>query len=332
MTLGGGIRVGTISVAGDLITANVGDFITQLGSTGNATVSTNVTQGSVIDVRFTSGVFNTTTPGNLQINGANVASYPVATAATTQYVNFNANIGDYITQPSTGANATVIVPHSGFDANTTNPFDFRIKLNSGNFTTGSGNLQLNSSNVNAYPQNIACTTDITAIYTNANVFELNVKDSTGLANISGVPTNSYVGDILRVGVSVAGSPNTQGTIGFDESRFDQGTLAMPGTLTVDIDSGWITGYLPGQIPNVANYEFEVQVYKRDYANYITSKLFTLTVLGDLYNEVNWLTPSYLGTIENGAVSDLYVEALSTENKSVFYLDHLCVHLFNKSIT
>jgi hypothetical protein len=318
LTLGGGIRVGTISIAGDLISANIGDFITQIGSTANATVTTNTVQGTVVDVRFTSGAFNTVTPGNLQINGANVGIYPVSTAATTQYVNFNANIGDYITQPSTGANATVIVPHSGFNANTVNPFNFRIRLDSGNFTTGAGNLQLNGANVNAYPENIACTTDITAIYTTSDVFELNVKDSTGLANIAGTSTGSYVGDVLAVGVTVAGSPNTQGTIGFDESRFDQGTLVMPGTLTVDIDSGWITGYLPGQIPNVADYEFEVQVYKRDYANYITSKLFTITVLGDLYNEVNWLTPSYLGTIENGSVSDLYVEALSTVNKSIFY--------------
>lgn len=318
LTLGGGIRVGTISVAGALITANIGDFITQVGSTANATVTISTSQGSVVDVRFTAGVFDILTPGNLKINGANIATYPVATSASTQYVHFAANVGDYITQPSTGANATVIVPHSGFDANTANPFDFRIKLNSGNFTTGSGNLRINGADVNSYPQNIVCSTSVTAIYTNANVFELNVKDSTGLANIAGVSTSSYVSDILAVGVSVAGSPNTQGTIGFDESRFDQGTLAMPGTLTVDINSGWITGYLPGQIPNVAEYDFEVQVYKKDYITYTTSKLFTIRVLGDLYNEVTWLTPSYLGTIENGSVSDLYVEALSTENKSIFY--------------
>lgn len=318
LTLGGGIRVGTISLGGNLITANVGNFITQIGSTANATVIANVSQGTVVDVRFISGAFNTLTPGNLRINGANIGSFPVATAASTQDVYFSANVGDFITQPSTGANATVITAHNGYDTNTTSPFDFRIRLTSGNFTTGSGNLQVNGANVNAYPQNIACTTDITAIYSTLDVFRLNVKDSTGLANIAGVSTSSYVSDILAVGVSVAGAPNTQGTIGFDEEKFDQGTLAMPGTLTVDIDSGWITGYLPNQIPNRADYQFELQVYKRDYANYATIKLFTLSVLGDLYNEVNWLTPSYLGTIQNGAVSDLYVEALSTLNKSIFY--------------
>jgi len=318
LTLGGGIRVGTISIGGNLITANVGNFITQLGSTGNATVIANVSQGTVIDVRFTSGAFNTLTPGNLQINGANIGSFPVATAASTQDVYFEANVGDFITQPSTGANATVITAHNGYNANTNNPFDYRIRLTSGNFAVASGNLQLNGANVNAYPQNIACTTDITAIYSTPDVFRLNVKDSTGIANIAGTSTSSYVSDILAVGVTVAGAPNTQGTIGFDEERFDQGTLAMPGTLTIDIDSGWITGYLPGQIPNRADYQFELQVYKRDYANYVTNKLFTLTVLGDLYNEVNWLTPSDLGTIQNGAVSDLYVEALSTLDKSIFY--------------
>lgn len=318
LSLDGGIRVGTINVAGSLITANIGDFITQFGSTGNATVTVDTIQGSIIDVIFTAGSFNTSSLGNLQINGANTASYPTSTEASTQYVNFKSNVGDYITQPSTGANAMVIVAHGGLNTNIANPFNFKIQLISGNFTVGSGNLQLNGANVNAYPKTIACTTDITAIYTNSNVFRLNIKDSTGLANIAGVTTSSYVSDILAVGVSVAGSPNTQGTVGFDESRFDQGTLTVPGTLSVDIDSGWITGYLPSQIPNIAEYEFAVEVYKRDYANYSTSKLFTITVLGDLFNEVNWLTPSYLGVIENGSVSDLYVEALSTENKSIFY--------------
>ena len=317
LTLGGGIRVGNISIAGSLVTANVGDFITQIGSTGNATVTSNVSRSAILNVRFTNGAF-VLNSGNLKVNGANVGSYPVATSASTQYVNFSASVGDYITQPSTGANATVIVSHTGFDDNTSNPYDFRIELNSGNFTTGSGNLRLNGTDVNAYPQNIACTTDITAIYTTANVFELNVKDSTGLANIAGVSTNSYVDNILSVGVNVNQNPNTQGTVGFDESRFDQGTLAMPGTLSIDINSGWITGYLPGQIPNKAEYEFEIEVYKKDYATYSTFKLFILTVLGDLYNEVDWLTPSYLGTIENGSVSDLYVEAISTENKDIFY--------------
>ena len=86
LTLGGGIRVGTISVGGNLVTANVGNFITQIGSTANATVIANVSQGTVIDVRFTSGAFNTLTPGNLRINGANIGSFPVALAASTQDV------------------------------------------------------------------------------------------------------------------------------------------------------------------------------------------------------------------------------------------------------
>jgi hypothetical protein len=64
--------------------------------------------------------------------------------------------------------------------------------------------------------------------------------------------------------------------------------------------------------------FEVVVYKRDYPAYQTSKLFTLTVLGDLNNKIDWVTPSNLGTIENGRVSDLYVTALSTKGKNVHY--------------
>ena len=320
LTVGGGLLIGTISVGGNLITANVGDFITQIGTTANATVVSNASQSSVLTVRFTDGTYTLDSlSANLKINGANVASYPVAKTSTVQYVNFIANVGDYITQPSTGANATVTVAHSGFNANTANPFKYRIKLNSGNFTTGAGNLRLNGVDFDAYPQTISCTTDITAIYqAGSPLFRLNVTDITGQANIAGSPTNSYVSSIVSVGVTVAGSPNTQGTIGFDESRFDQGTLAMPGTLSININSGWITGFLPDQIPNSATYQFVIQVNKRDYANYITTKLLELTVYGDLYNEVDWLTPSYLGTIENGSVSDLYIEAISTKNKTIYY--------------
>jgi hypothetical protein len=316
LTLGGGIVTGTISIAGNLVTANIGDYITQLGSTANATVTSNSSQSSVLTVRFTAGVF-TLNSGNLKINGANANSYPVATTSSIQYINFAANVGDYITQPSTSANAKVTVAHSGFDSNTANPYTIRVQLISGNFTLGSGNLALNGGNINTYPSSLACTTDIAVQYNDANLFALNVKSTTGYANIAGVTTGSYVSSILSVGVDLYGSPSTQGA-GFDSTKFDQGALSLPGTLAMNLNSGWLTGFLPGQISNSATYDFEVQVYKRDYSNYITTKLLTLTVLGDLYNEVTWLTPSYLGTIENGSVSDLSVTAISTLNKTIYY--------------
>jgi hypothetical protein len=123
--------------------------------------------------------------------------------------------------------------------------------------------------------------------------------------------------VNSVGVTL-GSLSHEGTIGYAESKFDQSPLFVPSGLTIDLNSGWMTGQLPAQTANETTYSFEVLVYKRDYQAYQTSQIFTLTVLGDLNNKINWITPSDLGTIENGRVSDLHVSAISTKGKSVRY--------------
>lgn len=309
LTVSGAILVGTIQILGNLVTANVGDFVTQTGSTANAQVTSNVVDGNNIPVRYLTGLF-TTGSGNLKINGANVASYPTSIVRYASAVGLTANVGDYITQTSTGANAQIT-------ANIISGLTAQVELISGTFTLGSGNISINGTAVNAYPSNVTATTDVEVTYNTSDVFYLNSTESTATVFIANASTNSTPISINSVGVTI-GSLATEGVTGFDEGKFDQGTLALPPGLSINPDTGWMTGQLPAQTVNQIDYDFEILVRKSDYPTYESSRLYTLTVLGDLNNRINWITPSNLGTIQNGKVSDLFLKALSTKGKPLVY--------------
>ena len=275
----------TLRLTGNtIVTGVVGTYITQTIGGANATI---------INVGITTGTINLS--GNI--------SY--------------ANVGDVIRQTTSVGEATVIGYNNSFNANIVNPNTLKVRFTSGAFDTV-GNITVNGTSVKARPTSIVCNTDIGAIYNTASLFYLNSTDSTARANVSGVLTWSYPTKVLSVGVDSDSDPNTQGNIGFDEQRFDQGSLSMPGTLAIDSASGWITGFLPAQVANSTTYNFLVKVSKRDYPEYVTDRLFTITILGSLNNNVNWLTPGYLGTIENGATCDLSVIAFSSQGKNVYY--------------
>jgi hypothetical protein len=276
----------TLRITGNtIVTGIVGTYITQTIGGANATI---------INVGVTTGTI--TLKGNI--------SY--------------ANVGDVIRQTTSVGQAIVIGFNNSFDANTVNPNTLRVRFTSGAFDTV-GNITVNGIGVAASPTSVVCNTDIGAIYNTTSLFYLNSTDSTARVNVSGALTYSYPTKILSVGVDVDTSPNTQGNIGFDEQRFDQGSLSMPGTLAINHTSGWITGFLPAQVANSTSYNFLVKVSKRDYPEYVTDSLFTITILGSLNNNVNWLTPGYLGTVENGSTCDLSVIAFSSQGKNVYYV-------------
>lgn len=292
----------------------------------------NLVNGDAIKVLDTSGfwqeatVNNFTTvrlSGNVRVSG-NVGDFlnqPLSGAnavvtgfsTTTGVIVFGGNViyanpGDFITQPSTGANATVAEAVSNGQA-------ARVTYTAGNFTTTGGNIQINGSNVNVYPTSITCQTDVSASYLTTETFVMNT--TAGWCFVNSANTLSIATSITSVGV-ILGSASTEGTIGFDEGRFDQGAIALPSGLSLEPDTGWITGQLPSQTINEVVYTFEVSVFKDLYPEYVTSRLYNLTVLGDLYNRIDWITPVDLGTIQNGDISDLMVQALSTRDKPLFY--------------
>ena len=371
----GNTNIGTLAVSADLITANVGDFITQFGSAANATVRANVVSSSTVPIEITAGTFTNGT-GNIKINGTFITAYPISSAFDDRLVT--ANAGDVITQTSSGATATItanvvsvvdipIVYTSGtftfnsgniqinatsidvyprsftgsatpvgitanvgdiitqtssgatatVTANVVSSLVIPVTFTSNIFTVGSGNITIDSTSVPAYPTNITAEADVGMVYNNANVFTLDSAAASAIVYINSVSTGATPTSVVSVGVTL-GLISTEGTIGYDESKFDQSPLAIAEGITLDIDSGWLTGRLPSLTANETNYLFEVLVYKRDYPAYQTSALFTLTILGDLNNKINWITPSNLGTIENGRVSDLSISAVSTKGKNVQY--------------
>ena len=97
---------------------------------------------------------------------------------------------------------------------------------------------------------------------------------------------------------------------------------LPG-ITLDADTGWLYGNITAQAETIKNFQFGVVVTKTVGNTNISSAtvFFTLPVVGDINNIVEWVSPKILGSIDNGAVSELYVEARSVVNKELIYTLH-----------
>ena len=309
LNLGGNSLVGTLTIFGTVISPKVGDFITQPSTGANATVTSNVSYAVAIPVVYTAGVFNIGS-GNILLNGATVNAYPINLTSAAMPLSVTANVGDIITQQTTGANATVLQTQPG-------GISLSVQFNSNVFALGSGNIAVNGSNVLLYPTSAVTQADIGATYNSLSPFIFNTQSSTSYVYVAGNNSWATPTRVISVGVST-GLPSTQGIIGYDEGKFDQGTLSLPQGLVIDQYSGWMTGTLPTQTINEITYDFSVIVNKRDYPGYTVDHQYSLTVLGDLNNTINWLTPSDLGTIENGAISDLFVKAISSKGKTLRY--------------
>ena len=123
-------------------------------------------------------------------------------------------------------------------------------------------------------------------------------------------------------------------ITFDSYGFDQIDLSLPSGLSIDHDTGWITGLLGTQVEEIKTYTFSVYCYKmvdttvwdtillawittpmKYYSPIVT---FTLTAIGDRSNTIDWYTPSDLGYITNGDISELSISAVSKLGKTLNY--------------
>jgi len=276
----------TIRLSGNtVVTGNVGDYITQAISSANATIS---------NISSTFGTIELA--GNLVL----------------------ANVGAYITQGSANA---IITSNAIYESSLT------VRHIAGTFSTTGGNISVNGVPANAYPTSATYFIDVAAVYNDTNTFTLGTVASSGIVNIAGVSTGARPFAFVSVGVSINGEidqDTAPAAVGYDEGKYDQGVLILPLTLlpeqnsVIDSTSGWITGYLPDLTDNETTYEFEINVYKRDYPTYRSSRIYTLTVLGDLNNTITWLTPANLGSIDNGAISDLSIKAISSKGKTLYY--------------
>ena len=99
------------------------------------------------------------------------------------------------------------------------------------------------------------------------------------------------------------------------------TNNLPGLL-LDPYSGWVYGKINAQSEALSTTTFGVVVSKLVSNNTVTlsstPRYFTLPVLGDVNNTIQWITASDLGSINNGLVSELSIQAKSKVNKTLIY--------------
>ena len=94
---------------------------------------------------------------------------------------------------------------------------------------------------------------------------------------------------------------------------------LPPGLTLNIDTGWLYGYLPNLGLTEITYAFTVRVYVTGNPSTISDPYsYSLTVNGPIDTNITWITPPNLGSIINGSTSQFYVAATNTANLSLTY--------------
>ena len=110
-----------------------------------------------------------------------------------------------------------------------------------------------------------------------------------------------------------------GSYDFTGEGFDQGGFTLPPGLQLDPNTGWLYGYIPDLGITELTYNFAIRVYKTGDPTVISDYYYySLNIVGSLSTGVTWLTPSDLGSIENGATSTLYVAAVNTSGIPLQY--------------
>lgn len=135
----------------------------------------------------------------------------------------------------------------------------------------------------------------------------------------------------QITYSIASTAGTFDAGGFDP--LDQGNNGLSGSfdlvtagnsnlpgLLLDAQTGWLYGKINPQTASLQTFTFGVQASKVIGANTYTSApvYFTLPVLGDVNNIIEWVSSSNLGSIDNGAVSEISIVAKSLVGKPLVY--------------
>lgn len=112
---------------------------------------------------------------------------------------------------------------------------------------------------------------------------------------------------------------------YDNKGYDQTDLSLPSGIFIDLETGWLLGSLGTTTSAETTYEFEVTAYVEiPISQTVTSRRnsqpvrFTLSVLSDVTDLVTWATDSDLGTIDNGQISTIAVEASTSKGTALTY--------------
>lgn len=108
-------------------------------------------------------------------------------------------------------------------------------------------------------------------------------------------------------------------VGFDTDSFDSSNFPMPMYVGLNNETGWYTGQIAAQVEH--RQEFTFQVFARKLNDFTLTgprNTFKLVVLGQVDEEVIWVTDSNLGLLDNGAISGLQIFAKSSAGKELVY--------------
>lgn len=107
--------------------------------------------------------------------------------------------------------------------------------------------------------------------------------------------------------------------GFDMDAFDSSEYPMPMYLGLNNTTGWYTGNIARQV--VARRDYVFQIYARKPYNRLLKgyrSTFIVTVLGQVDENITWITASNLGSLDNGSIAALRVEAVNDSGNSLRY--------------
>ena len=110
-------------------------------------------------------------------------------------------------------------------------------------------------------------------------------------------------------------------VGFDETGigFDRAETRLPPGLKVDIDTGFLYGYIPDVGLTDTTYTFGVTVKKKNNPD-IKSQInfFTMRIIGAIDTDIIWITPTRVATVNNGDISHATIKATASSGAPLQY--------------
>ena len=88
----------------------------------------------------------------------------------------------------------------------------------------------------------------------------------------------------------------------------QNTENFPGTISIDIDTGWISGTINRNEANLPIYQLGVQIYKLYDPSYQSTAIINMFVENPLNQSLIWNSPTFIGNVTPGVPSTLSVSA------------------------
>lgn len=156
-----------------------------------------------------------------------------------------------------------------------------------------------------------------AVYTSGNYFAFQFQ----AVDYDNVPIQFSIAGVGGTGwdTSNVSPPAQDPQLGWDAAPWDQSLFALPPGLSLDTQTGWLTGLIPPSANPFTDYSFGLQVYNA-FDNTIVSPvtIFTIRVLSSLNQTVEWITASNLRFIDTGSVSKLSVSAIAPSGRQLYY--------------